>query len=318
MSRRRAAVTLPSRRGDRPGRGGACRRARGRIHGIIVKPRVHHIPVCPFSQRLEILLELKGLRDRVDFQLVDITRPRDARLLEKTRGSTALPVLETPEGRIIKESLVILRYLEDLFPDPAIGRGDAYGRAVENMLIAREGAVTAAGYRFVMNRDRGRRAEFVARMRDHYAGLDDFLLEHNPGGTFLFGSFGLAEAVFAPVFMRFWFLDYYEDFDIPDEPRFARLRRWRDACIAHPCARQVHREEIVKLYYDYAMGAGNGALPEGRARSSFAFTPHWRARPWPPRDKYGHAASDAELGLAGPGIDPGAAVRRESGEPPSQ
>ena len=41
----------------------------------------------------------------------------------------------------------------------------------------------------------------------------------------------------------------------------------------------------------------NGALPEGRTKSSFAFEPDWSQRPWPPRDKYGRAASDAELGL---------------------
>ena len=31
------------------------------------KPTVYHIPVCPFSQRLESLLELKGLPGYVDF-----------------------------------------------------------------------------------------------------------------------------------------------------------------------------------------------------------------------------------------------------------
>ena len=56
-------------------------------------------------------------------------------------------------------------------------------------------------------------------------------------------------------------------------------------------------EEIVKLYYDYAVGSGNGALPEGRSRSSFVFIPDWRDRPMPPKDKYDRIASDAELGL---------------------
>ncbi len=75
------------------------------------------------------------------------------------------------------------------------------------------------------------------------------------------------------------------------------MRRWKEACQAHPATQQVSREQIVKLYYDYALGAGNGALPAGRSVSSFAFEPDWRERPWPPRDKYGPAASDAELGL---------------------
>ena len=80
-------------------------------------PAIYHTPVCPFSQRLEILLTLKGLRDEIDFRVIDITRPRPDWLLEKTRGTTALPVLETADGHIIKESLVILQYLEDIYPE---------------------------------------------------------------------------------------------------------------------------------------------------------------------------------------------------------
>jgi glutathione S-transferase len=262
------------------------------------KPTIYHIPVCPFSQRLEILLELKGARDAVDFQVVDITKPREAWLLEKTRGSTSLPVLETPDGQILKESLVLLGYLDATIGETRIAQADPYRRAVESMLIAKEGPFTMLGYRFVMNQDRDKRQGFIDEMLRQYAALDDFLVEHNPDGTWLFEDFSLAEAVFAPVFMRFWFVDYYEGFDLPDDPQFARVRRWRDACLEHPAAQQVTREEIVKLYYDYAKGAGNGALLEGRARSSFVFEPHWSKRPWPPREKYDTLASDAELGLA--------------------
>ena len=261
-------------------------------------PTVYHIPVCPFSQRLEILLALKGLGDRVAFHVVDITRPRPEWLLEKTRGTTALPVLETPEGGIIKESMVILRYLEDVYPDHPIAQGDPYRRAVENMLIAQEGDFGMWGYRYVMNTDPARRDEFRQGMLDRYAKLDDFLRQHSPSSTFLFEDFGLAETVFTPFFMRFWFLEFYEDFDLPREERFARVREWRDACLAHPATQQVTEEQIVKLYYDYAKGAGNGALLPGRSRSSFVFDPHWSERPWPPRDKYNHAATDEELGLA--------------------
>ncbi len=261
-------------------------------------PTMYHIPVCPFSQRLEILLSLKGLEGRVDFHVVDITRPRPEWLLEKTRGTTALPALETEDGRILKESMVILRYLEDLFPEPAVAQQDPYRRAVEGMMSAMEGAFVAQGYRYVMNQDVNRRDEFRRGMLEQYARLNDFLVEHNPSGTYLFEDFGWAETVFAPMFMRFWFLEYYEDFDLPDEDGYARVRRWRDACLSHPAAQQVTSERIVKLYYDYARGVGNGALLPGRAYSSFVFEPDWKSRPWPPKDKYGHDATDVELGLA--------------------
>ena len=258
---------------------------------------VYHIPVCPFSQRLEILLALKGQVGAVKFEVVDITKPRDPQLLAKTGGSTSLPVLETADGKILKESLVILGYLDEVLGGSRIRRTDPYEHAVEQMLIAKEGAFTTAGYLFVMNQDFAARPAFEKRMLDQYAGLDDFLAKYNPEGDFLFEHFGLAEAVFTPMFMRFWFLEYYEGFDLPPIAQFQHVRRWRDNCLNHPAAQQVSREEIVKSYYDYAFNAGNGALLQGRTKSSFAFEPEWTKRPWPPASKYVPHASDAELGL---------------------
>ena len=165
---------------------------------------------------------------------------------------------------------------------------------MENLLIALEGDTVSAGYRFVMNQDPAKRESLAGLMTAQYRKLDDFLSFHAPQGDFLFGRFGLADCVFTPIFARFWFLEHYESYDIPEE--LPRLRRWRDACLAHPAAQQVSREEIVKLYYDYAWGAGNGALLPGRRFSSFVFEPDWRHRPMPPRGKH-RPATDAELGL---------------------
>ncbi len=258
---------------------------------------VYHIPVCPFSQRLEILLALRGIEDAVEFRVVDITKPRDPELLAKTRGTTALPVLETPDGAIIKESLVILRYLDEALPGSPLRRATPLEHAIESMLIAREGPFTMAGYLYVMNQDPDKRDDHRQKLLGLYRDIDGFLSEHSPEGPFLFEDFGLAEAVFTPMFKRFWFLEYYEGFDLPDDADLRRVSRWRAACMAHPATAQVTREEIVKLYYDYALGTGNGALPDGRNVSSFTFEPDWQSRPWPPRDKYSGTASDAALGL---------------------
>jgi glutathione S-transferase len=261
------------------------------------RPTIYHIPVCPFCQRLDILLTLKGRRDDVDFQVIDITRPRPDWLLQKTRGTTALPVLETADGHVIKESLVILQYLEDIYPERPVAQRAPWRRAVEGMLTRMDTDFFSAGYAWVMNQDPARRDALRDAMLQQYAQLDDFLVAHAPAGPFLFEEFGWAETVFTPFFQRFWFLEYYEGFALPDEARFARVRAWVDACLAHPAAQQASKEEIVKLYYDYAQGAGNGALLPGRNRSSMVLAPDWRSRPWPPKDKYGQRATDAELGL---------------------
>lgn len=261
------------------------------------RPIVHHIPVCPFSQRLEILLALKGAVDAVEFRTVDITKPRDPALLAKTRGTTALPVLELPDGRILKESLVIQRYLEDTLGGPPVAQRDPWRHAIEHLLVRMEGDFVTAGYLLVMAQEEAQRATRREALLAQYAKLDGFLMEHAPNGPFLFDNFGWAETVYAPFFWRFEFLPYYEDFELPRDGRFERVRAWREACQAHPAAQQVTAEEIVKVYYEYSLGVGNGALPAGRQRSSFVFEPNWRSRPWPPRGKPRPAATDEALGL---------------------
>jgi glutathione S-transferase len=261
------------------------------------RPIIHHITVCPFNQRLAIPLVLKVAGDRIDFRVVDITKPRDPELLAKTRGTTALPVLELPDGRILKESLVILRYLEDTMDGPPVAQTDPWRHAIEHMLVRMEGDFVAAGYLLVMAQEEMQRAARREAMLAQYAKLNAFLLEHAPTGPFLFGDFGWAETVYTPFFWRFEFLSYYEGFELPRDGRFERVRAWREACQAHPAAQQVTAEEIVKLYYDYSLGVGNGALPADRQRSSFVFAPDWRSRPWPPRGKPRPAATDQDLGL---------------------
>lgn len=262
------------------------------------RPILHHIPVCPFSQRLEILLELKGAGDRVEFQVVDITKPRPERLLRLSGGTTALPVMELPGERGIKESLVLMDYLETRFPGPPVRRADPYERAVENMMVALEGEVVASGYRLILNQDRDQTQGLVDAYFGAMSKLDAFLRAHATGpGPWLFDRFGWAEAVYTPFFQRFAFIPYYEGIDLPEDAHFERVRAWRAACVAHPAAQQTSEEEILKVYYDYAIGYGNGAVPEGRTRSSFVFEPGWRGRPMPPRAKYETRASDAELGL---------------------
>ena len=256
---------------------------------------MYHVPGCPFSERVEILLELKGLGPIMAEVEIDISKPRPAWLLRKTQGTTSLPAMELDNGETLKESMVIMRYLEDRFPERAVAQRDPYAHAVEAMLCATDGAYTGVGYRMILNRDRKLRDQHAQEMDAQYLRLDAFLQHYNPRGTWLFDEFGWAEVAYTPMFKRLWFLEYYENYQIPDA--LTRVRRWRDACVAHPAAQRHSFEELMKLYYDYSQGGGNGRIPEGRKVSSFTLHPTWRARPMPPRDKWGSAASDQQLGL---------------------
>jgi glutathione S-transferase len=57
----------------------------------------------------------------------------------------------------------------------------------------------------------------------------------------------------------------------------------------------THRE-LMTLYYDYAQGSGNGRIPKAAKSPASPSIRHGTPAPCP-RDKWGHAAGDAELGL---------------------
>ena len=255
---------------------------------------LYHFPGCPYSERVEILLALKDLAALIRDVEIDISSPRPAWLLQMTRGSTALPVLEIAEGTL-RESLVILRYLDVRYPERQIVQSDPYRHAIESMLVATDSAFTIAGYQLLRNRDPAKRDELRRGVDAQFARLDQFLRDYGSSGPYLFDDFGWAEVVFTPLIKRLRFLEYYESYEIPKA--LTRVRRWQEACLAHPSAQRRTHEEIVKLYYDYSLGVGSGAIPPGRQRSSFTMDPHWSGRPMPPRDKWGPSASDAELGL---------------------
>ena len=256
---------------------------------------IYHIPGCPFSERVEILAVLKGLQEVFDDMEIDISKPRPDWLLKKTRGTTSLPAMSIENGETIKESMVIMRYLEDRYPERPVVQKDPYRHAIEGMLCATDMQYSGAGYRMILNRDRDKREECRTAVDAQYERLNDFLEYYAPGRDFLFEDYGWAEVSFTPMFKRLWFLEYYEDYQIPAQLK--RVQRWREACLAHPAARRRSFEEIIKLYYDYSQGGGNGRIPEGRKISSFTLDPHWSKRPMPPKDKWGHAATDEELGL---------------------
>lgn len=247
---------------------------------------IYSIAVCPFAQRTRILLRLKD----IPFELreIDLTRPPDREFLA-LNPSGQVPVI-VHEGRVLNESSVINEYLEDLFPDPPVFPADPYRRGVARALIAycNEQFIPAM-YALLMNQDPARDRDLTHKALATWARVDALLSLHNPDGTWLWdeSGFGMAELSYATFFQRYCLNAYYRGFELPNEERYARVRRWRDAMLAHPLVQEtgMRDADYIKLYHDYALGYGNGAVPPGRERSSFDLSVPLTQRPMPPRER---------------------------------
>jgi glutathione S-transferase len=123
-------------------------------------------------------------------------------------GSGRVPVLVDGDTRIW-ESLAILEYLAEKFPAaglwPKPGSARAHARAVASEMHA---SFAALRKQLPMNVARpvkfrapdGNAAKDIARIDTIW---NECRINHGVGGPFLFGQFGAADAMFAPVVWRF-------------------------------------------------------------------------------------------------------------------
>lgn len=199
---------------------------------------------------------------------------------------------------------------------PSLWPKDPYIKAQARILIMYcDNSFVPAMYRFMMShKDR----EEVAKLREAalatWRWVDDFLMRFNPEGTLFSDADGfcMPEVAFAGFFQRYCVNEHYRHFALPEEPAYARVRRWRDAVLGSQVVRDTGStsEEFVKLYRDYAYGTdglaprsnaprslrvpnrfalpghGNGAKPEDREYSSFDLSVPLASRPMPPRPEF--------------------------------
>jgi glutathione S-transferase len=143
---------------------------------------------CPYAARARIALAEKGVQvEVVEIDLSD----RPAWLYEKNPAGR-VPVIEEDGGRPLPESLVIMEFLEELYPEPALLPPDPADRASVRLLLKREADLTDPYYAF-------RRGESFEAFDVALRGLDARLTEQ----PYLAGAeYSLADIAYVPWILR--------------------------------------------------------------------------------------------------------------------
>jgi glutathione S-transferase len=144
---------------------------------------------CPYAARARIVLAEKG----IEFEVVEIDLSDRPSWLYEKNPAGRVPVLEE-DGWVLPESVVIMEFLEERYPEPPLLPPDAADRAAVRLLIFRDHDFTDPYYAF-------RRGEEGAREElDAALGKLDAMLGERPylGGT----EFGLADIAFVPWLLR--------------------------------------------------------------------------------------------------------------------
>lgn len=198
---------------------------------------------CFSSWSLRPWVAMKHLGIEFEETLVRLRTPQSAANLASISPTGQVPVL-IHDGRVVWETLAILEYLTDLFPDAKLWPTDLGARA-----LARSVATEMhSGFRDVrsnwpMNlRRRKAHKPLDAEGDRQRARIEAIWREcretHGKGGPFLFGHFTAADAMYAPVVTRF---DTYGGELAPDTRAYvdamlatAAMKEWYAGAAAEP------------------------------------------------------------------------------------
>lgn len=210
-------------------------------------------PLCPFVQRAVITLLEKGVAfDRVN---IDLSAKPDWFLALSSTGKVPVLKVRQPNGEdaVLFESMVICEYLEETQTGPAMYPNDPLLRARHRAWIEFATQTMGDGWQFLHAVDAAtaetRRAAFREKLAKIEAELSD-------GPYFAGTTFGMVDAVYAPLFRYFGIFN----------PAIAqavfqglpRVSAWRDALAARPSVQNA----VVPDYADRFLNhlRQNGAL----------------------------------------------------------
>ncbi len=150
---------------------------------------LYNAPRCPYVARVRIVLAEKG----IEFEAVEIDLSDRPDWFYEKNPVGRVPVIEE-DGWILPESAVIMEFLEERYPEPALLPADPADRAAARLLIFRDSDLTSPYYAL-------RRDEEGARERyDEALGRFEALLGEQP---YLSGAeYGLADIALVPWFLR--------------------------------------------------------------------------------------------------------------------
>jgi glutathione S-transferase len=190
-------------------------------------PTLYTAERCPYAARARIVLAEKALDyDAVEIDLGD----RPAWLYEKNPLGK-VPVYEEEGGLVLPESWVIMEYVEERYPEPALWPADPAERALGRLWLDRFDDRLGDAYYAL------RRGEGPDQLDAKLAELDR-ALEAQP---YLTGrDYGLADVGYAP-----WILRARDMLDV-DLERFTDLADWLERLLVRPAV-AAERELVAAL-----------------------------------------------------------------------
>ncbi|GAA5980436.1 hypothetical protein JCM10908_001654 [Rhodotorula pacifica] len=201
---------------------------------------------CPFVQRVWLALEEKG----IEYQYKEVNPYKKEPHFLKINPKGLVPALEH-DNKALYESLVLLEYLDDAFPDKSLRPTDPHEAGLVRLALQQiSNVVVPAFYRYVQARDPQAQKEggeaFVKSLQDLHKQW--FL----PDSTWARGEqFGWVDIALAPWVVRFDLLEKHRNFDV--EQVNSTFAAWSRRVLERPSIKATTSlpEDYEKVYRRY-------------------------------------------------------------------
>jgi glutathione S-transferase len=207
--------------------------------------------LCPYVQRSVIMLKHKKVEFKITY--IDLANPPDWFNRASPLGKVPLLfVRPTPasEPAVLFESAIINEYIDETTP-PALLPRDPLEKARERAWVAVSGELFMMSYALMNAADASEKQEASLELWETLAKVEEAITGTS---TFSNTGFSLADAAFAPFFMRMLMMK-----SLRDDAHWKTLpktRRWADALLAMPEVRDSVIPDFKQKYAGYLQSKG--------------------------------------------------------------
>jgi glutathione S-transferase len=201
-----------------------------------MKPELISFKLCPFVQRSVIVLQEKG----VDYDITYINLQNPPEWFKEISPLGKVPVLKVGDS-VLFESAVIMEYLDEVNP-PSLHPNDPLRKAHNRAWIEFASTLFFCQFNMVMAKEQDSCENSEKELRDKLAVVEQQLI----GPYFNGNAFSLADAAYAPLFMRLSFLEKWHPMGILDD--LPKMKQWSEKLLAKESVKNSVVPDLEQIY----------------------------------------------------------------------
>ncbi len=203
-----------------------------------MKPRLISYKLCPFVQRVAIVLNQKSIDHEIEY--IDLAKPPG--WFQELSPFGKVPILQI-ESAVLWESSVINEYLDEVYPN-RLHPADPVLRAKNRSWIEHGSQCTWSIFDLGIKETEQEFIEVLERLLKKF----DMLESSVEGIPFFNGTeFSLVDACYAPLLQRLHFLDEVRPGTV-DRNRHPKINAWMEILLQHPAVQKSSAPRMGEHY----------------------------------------------------------------------